>query len=244
MAQRRMFSKHIVTSEEFLEMPEGSQLLYFHLGMSADDDGCVQQAQIMRLTGAKPDALKVLEAKGFVIPLEGGRVMVITHWKINNWIQKDRYQPSMHRSLITESGIIQDDRQIYTKCIHLVSIGKDRIGKDRIGKVTIADENTSAHSEIVKKYYDLCKAKGIEKPIFNGGKDGSIVKRILNNYGREKTMTMLSDYFSKNEGEYCGYTIGGFLSSINKLQLKPAAAASDDEFSQYAEDVKKRKGGI
>ena len=39
MAQRRMFSKDIVESGAFMEMPLSTQALYFHLGMNADDDG-------------------------------------------------------------------------------------------------------------------------------------------------------------------------------------------------------------
>ena len=41
MAEKRMFSKKIVSSDAFLEMPLSSQALYFHLAMYADDDGFV-----------------------------------------------------------------------------------------------------------------------------------------------------------------------------------------------------------
>ena len=41
MATKRMFSKDIVGSDAFQDMPHSSQLLYFHLGMEADDDGFV-----------------------------------------------------------------------------------------------------------------------------------------------------------------------------------------------------------
>jgi hypothetical protein len=50
MAQRRMFSSQIVSSDEFLEMPLTSQALYFHLGMSADDDGFVSPRKVLRMT--------------------------------------------------------------------------------------------------------------------------------------------------------------------------------------------------
>ena len=51
MAQRRMFSPNIVDSDAFLDMPASSQLLYFHLGMRADDDGFVANASSQRRTG-------------------------------------------------------------------------------------------------------------------------------------------------------------------------------------------------
>lgn len=41
MANRRMFAKTIIDSDAFLEMPDSSQLLYFHLAMRADDDGFI-----------------------------------------------------------------------------------------------------------------------------------------------------------------------------------------------------------
>ena len=41
MANRRMFSLNVVDTDTFLEMPQSSQNLYFHLGMRADDDGFV-----------------------------------------------------------------------------------------------------------------------------------------------------------------------------------------------------------
>ena len=41
MAQKRMFDKAITNSDDFLELPDSSQVLYFHLSMNADDDGFV-----------------------------------------------------------------------------------------------------------------------------------------------------------------------------------------------------------
>ena len=41
MADKRMFSKTIVDSDAFLDMPLSTQALYFHFGMRADDDGFV-----------------------------------------------------------------------------------------------------------------------------------------------------------------------------------------------------------
>src|SRR3989440_9464475 len=97
MAQRRMFSSQIVSSDDFLEMPLTSQALYFHLGMSADDDGFVSPRKILRMTGAGQDDLKVLVAKNFVIPFNSG-VIVITHWKQNNYLRNDRYTPTIYKA--------------------------------------------------------------------------------------------------------------------------------------------------
>ena len=96
MAQRRMFAKTIVDSDAFLEMPQSSQLLYFHLSMRADDEGFVNQPKaIMRVCGAKDDDLRILVAKKFIIPFESG-VVVIKHWKIHNYIQSDRFKETTY----------------------------------------------------------------------------------------------------------------------------------------------------
>ena len=50
MAERRMFTKKITESDAFLDMPSSTQCFYFHLNMSADDDGFVgNPKKIMRM---------------------------------------------------------------------------------------------------------------------------------------------------------------------------------------------------
>ena len=96
MAQRRMFSPDIVDSDAFLDMPTSSQLLYFHLGMRADDDGFVNPNKIMRMVGANSDDLKVLLTKRFLLLFEGG-VVVIKHWLIHNLIRADVYKENLYK---------------------------------------------------------------------------------------------------------------------------------------------------
>lgn len=97
MAQRRMFSLQIVDTDAFMDMPLSAQALYFHLGMRADDDGFVSNARrIQKLVGAADDDLKLLLAKRFILIFESG-VIVLKHWKISNYIQKDRYKPTLYR---------------------------------------------------------------------------------------------------------------------------------------------------
>lgn len=104
MAQKRMFDKTITNNDNFLEMPDSTQNLYFHLSMEADDDGFVDNwKSIMRMTGKKDDDLKLLIAKSFIIPFETG-VIVIKHWRINNYLRKDRYHQTKYlkeKSLLT-----------------------------------------------------------------------------------------------------------------------------------------------
>ena len=91
-----MFSTDIVNSDPFLEMPASSQALYFHLGMHCDDDGFVYPNKVIRLIGANQDDFKILLAKKFLINFESG-VVVVKHWRVNNYIRADRYRNTTHR---------------------------------------------------------------------------------------------------------------------------------------------------
>lgn len=96
MAERRMFAKTIIDSDAFLDMPLSSQALYFHLSMRADDDGFINNPKkIQRMIGCGDDDLKLLIAKKFLILFESG-VIVIKHWRIHNYIQKDRYKETVY----------------------------------------------------------------------------------------------------------------------------------------------------
>lgn len=91
MAERRMFAKTIVLSDAFLDLPMTARCLYFTLGMLADDDGFVNSPKaIMRQCGASEDDMRVLLAKKFLLSFETG-VIVIKHWRINNYLRNDRY---------------------------------------------------------------------------------------------------------------------------------------------------------
>ena len=101
MAERRMFARAIVGSARFLRMPASSRLLYYDLGVAADDDGVVEAFTVMRSTGASEDDLRVLVSKNFVRVLNDDLVVVILDWRVNNQIRKDRYRPSIyHDSLV------------------------------------------------------------------------------------------------------------------------------------------------
>ena len=97
MAERRMFSKAIVESDLFCDMPLSAQALYFHLNLNADDDGFLGNARKIRaMIGASEDDLKLLIAKKFLIPYESG-VIVIRHWRQNNYLRNDRHKATIYQ---------------------------------------------------------------------------------------------------------------------------------------------------
>lgn len=113
MTSKRMFSKQIVSSDAFTGMPLSAQALYFHLNLWADDDGFVDNPQAIRgMIGANEDDLKLLIAKRFVMTFETG-IIVIKHWKIHNYIRKDRYKETIY--LVEKNKLYLDAQDCYTE---------------------------------------------------------------------------------------------------------------------------------
>lgn len=144
MATRRMFSKEITESDAFRDMPLSTQAFYFHLGLAADDDGVVNNPKtIQRCIGASLDDLKILIAKEFVIPFEESGIIVVKHWRINNLIQKDRYNPSKHQKELRQLG--KDENKVYylmdTNCIQNGTTDKERIEKNRLDKNSLVQSS-------------------------------------------------------------------------------------------------------
>ena len=164
MATRRMFSKVITDSARFLRMPATSRLLYYDLGMQADDDGVVEAFTVIRTTGASEDDLRVLATKGFITVLNEDLVSFINDWKVNNLIKNDRYHPSVYADLLVRltdgtqeepdwnqsgthmepernpSGLhngTQNDFLVSNSGTRLEP--QVRLGKDSIGKVSLAE---------------------------------------------------------------------------------------------------------
>lgn len=135
MAERRMFAKSIVLSDAFLDMPMSARCLYFTLGMLADDDGFIGSPKsIMRQCGATNDDMLILLQKRYLLDCDNG-VLVIKHWRMNNYLQRDRYKETTY--LEEKAKLIIDEKGAYTEsktqCIQDVYTGKDSIGKDSIG---------------------------------------------------------------------------------------------------------------
>lgn len=133
MAERRMFAKTIIDSDAFLDMPLSTQALYFHLSMRADDDGFINNPKkIARMLGVSDDDIRLLLAKKFVISFESG-VVVIKHWRIHNYIQKDRYKPTNYHDEMAQLSVTENNGYTMdTPCIQVGDTGKVR---KEIGKV-------------------------------------------------------------------------------------------------------------
>ena len=174
MAQRRMFSLAVIDTDKFNDMPISARLLYYELGMRADDDGFVSSPKkIVKMIGCTEDDLKLLIAKGFVICFESG-VIVITHWKMHNYIRSDRYRKTVfknERSQLRLEGDVYSlsdlppDSAVCLPC-GIPSVDnletQDRLGKDRLGK----DSNTAHLHERFGRCWDVYpKKKGRQEAL-------------------------------------------------------------------------------
>lgn len=161
MAEKRMFAKTIIDSDAFLDMSLSTQALYFHLSMRADDDGFINNPRkIQRMIGAGDDELKMLIAKKFIIPFESG-VCVIKHWRIHNYIQKDRYKETVYKD--EKSHLMLKENKSYkyvdTPCIQNVSnletqirLDKNREDKNRL---ELEENKLEVGNKKKKTEYDL-----------------------------------------------------------------------------------------
>lgn len=145
MAQKRMFDKSITNSDNFLELPDSSQILYFHLSMNADDDGFIDNwKSIMRMTGTKEDDLKILITKSYVIPFDSG-VIVIRHWRMNNYLRTDRYKETTHKEEKKLLSLGENEEYLLQNKvgIPLVYPDKNRLDKNSIEEKEIYKEKES-----------------------------------------------------------------------------------------------------
>ena len=139
-----MFSKTIIDSDMFLDMPLSTQALYFHLSMRADDDGFLNNSnRIMRLIGANQNDFDLLLVKKFIIKFDDG-ICVIKHWRIHNYIQNDRYKETNYKK--EKSTLNIDDNKAYT----FEDTGKKLIGNRVIDVNYVQNSNTQCIQDVYK----------------------------------------------------------------------------------------------
>lgn len=177
-----MFAKTVIDSDIFLGMPLKAQALYFHLSMRADDDGFVNNPKkIQRMIGSNEGDLKLLIANKFIIPFESG-VVVIKHWRINNYLRSDRYKETAYLEeksrleiekngayALVESGMyangIPNDNQAGYQRDTQNSIGKISINEDTPplppkGKAADKTQYAEFVTMTEREYNSLCERVG------------------------------------------------------------------------------------
>ena len=167
MAERRMFAKSIVLSDAFLDMPMSARCLYFTLSMFADDDGFVGSPKaIMRECGASQDDLAILLTKRFVLGFSSG-VIVIKHWRLNNYLQNDRKKPTTYVEELNSLGL--DAKNAYVEresgsCIQNVYKMYTQVSSEE-NSVNKSNNNANAGNavdeELLKTLLNECHAESL-----------------------------------------------------------------------------------
>ena len=257
MANRRMFSKDIVRSDAFLDLPISSQALYFHLGMEADDRGYVSNPKtIIRSLGTTIGDLEQLANKKFIL-IRGEGLVLIKGWRINNYIQNDRFVETKHiddlKKLFFDENNSYTEKDTKMPCIQNVSkmytqdsIDKVSLVKDSIVKDSIVEDRIDKHEKInfihdKPRFTESCIGKLIMKNYISlddlipeKEKYVSLFELLLKEY-TEKNITISLNYLLKNlkddvviNNKY-SYLATCLNKSCEKFKYKEAECDIDDE---------------
>lgn len=257
MAQRRMFSNKITDTDRFIEMPLSSQALYFHLNMGADDEGFIDKAKkIQRTIGASDDDMKLLIAKGFLIPFESG-VVVIRHWRIHNYIRSDRFQSTLYQNEKAQlefdksktaniksftngiQNVIPNGYQMDTQVrLGEVSLDKDSLDKVSLDKTTYTEEKEEVpYKEIIshlnqktgKRYSDKSNAnRKLIKARWNEGYVLDDFKKAIDNMVAVWTETEYEQYLQPSTL----FRESNFDRYINQTVNKPKPTTNVPDWAQ------------
>lgn len=206
----------IIDSDAFLDMPLSTQALYFHLSMRADDDGFLNNAKkIMRNISATQNDYDLLLMKRFIIQFPDG-ICVIKHWRINNYLRKDRYSETLYNqekslleikengsySLIEESGI-PSVNQDETDMIPTVNRGlpsgdaeKNRVEESREDKGSITVSNDTVRSTDVQRVIDAWNSlPGLSRitKLVSGSQRYEWLKIRIRDYGIEEVLRAIEN---------------------------------------------------
>lgn len=246
MAERRMFTKKIIDSDAFTELPPTTQALYFHLCINADDDGFNNKIrQAMFNAHADRNDFNLLVSNRFIIPFDNKGVVVIKHWRLHNLIRKDRYHETEYLEekatlILKDNGVYTDnDNQRTTNVQPLddqrqpeVSIGKVSIDKDSIDKDSIGEES---------KEKDITPAPKEKKHIYGEYKHVRLtdndVEKLKADYGEymtEQLITFLDEYIEmkgyKAKNHYLAikkWVVDAVKEKANKYNSKPNTKAQE-----------------
>ena len=222
-----MFSKSIVLSDAFLDMPATTRCLYFTLSMMADDDGFVNSPKsIMRQCGASEDDLKVLFSKKFVIPFESG-IVVIKHWRINNYLRGDRYKPTKYTEERAELEVEPNGAYKRLEPAEQLELIADEVQEaPKPKKIGLAEREPKNDIERVEKAYleNYTKLfdRGLVKspvPVVNWSASRKLTKDCILKYGVDTIVSAVKKSINNNFVVSKGYNLTSILSAGILAQL-------------------------
>jgi hypothetical protein len=174
MAEKRMFSKRVISSDAFLDMSPTAQLFYFHLSMMGDDDGFVDSTRsVMRSVGATKEDMDALIKKEFIIYFPEESVSVIRHWNISNNIRRDMYKETKYKGLKDRLSLDDDGAYLLRPCNESVTKPLQTCDKSVI---QIRSDQVSVDQDQEREREDHPSGFSVDDELHPGKKD--IVSRV------------------------------------------------------------------
>lgn len=212
MASKRMFSNAVIDLDSFFELSAPAQLLYFHLGMKADDEGFVSPVKVLRILNIESAALHELIDSGFLIGFETSNVVAITHWRQNNEIKNDRSKPTTFQT--ERKQLVITENKTYSKLEpnYLQSVSKtlpqNRLAKNSPDQTMVAQgspgerspEGRTSYPPMIETEGQRRKYDRLEKLIRDSGYEFTKMARIfVGTYACDQTITedVVSDCIQK-----------------------------------------------
>ena len=258
MAEKRMFAKTIVLSDAFLDMPMSARCLYFTLGMLADDDGFVSSPKgIMRQCGASVDDLNILIAKRYVLTFDSG-IIVIKHWRINNYLRQDRYTPTTY--VEEKETLSLDAKGAYVEAgeapvgippgippvDHPVYPDKDRLDEDSEDKERIDSTEpvgSVCRTKDVRRITEAWNSLGLQQltKMTSDSKRGGMLRARVNEYGVDKVLEAIEKV--RNSDFLKGQNKSGFIITFEWF-VRPNnfPKVLEGNYDNRAEPVPQKKG--
>ena len=212
MAQKRMFDKSIMETDNFLNISLTAKALYFLLGMEADDEGFISPKRVLRLYGGEIGDLKNLIDTGLVIPFKSG-VIVITDWNQNNWLDNRRIRPTQYQTEKKMLILTSQKKYMLSGGLAVAKTVESSIEEKRVEQKSIASD------KVAKEFIFENELKKLEE-------------------SDRRDMNIIAFYFSER-GFSCD-NAGQFKTALRR-HLRPAGQLKDFTDTQLAEAVDKVK---
>lgn len=207
---KRMLSSKIIDSDIFLDMPQTSQLLYFHLAMRTDDDGFVgNPKKIMRMIGSADNDLSVLVGKAFIISFPSGVIVIKHHRMNNNWdkynCKRTQYIDEFNQLFIKENGAYTLDNtqgesvQTDNRLKQVFRIEENRIDKNRKENKKEEIEVLEIPETINKDAWNEWEAYRKERKLSSyKNRSKKVVWNFLSEYSKEDQMKVINQSIKNN----------------------------------------------
>ena len=234
MAEKRMFSRELVESDDFLELPLSAQGLYMHICMEADDDGFVNNAnRIRKVVEASQEDYQILFDKGYLLQMANGLV-VVAHWRICNTIRKDRYKPTVYQSEYKKLKVCDNVYTLSNKGVAPVSVINNMPEEKTVQKF---DEFWKAyprkeHKAMAEQEYAMLIMQGIKEDMLIASAKAYAKGDILATLRKEAKKS--DKVFLATDPDREGEAISWHLATALKLDEKKMRRITFNEITKNA----------